>query len=122
MDMRRETKEQKRPKWELLRISADVQTKYIQVLIEVMPVVCITEVTAYLDLPQQIPLNLIKCLCVMLVSWLAYSSTLKKEATCFSEMSVDFQRATRYYIPEDRTLHVTLSLHFNYFAVIVVFN
>jgi signal-transduction protein with cAMP-binding, CBS, and nucleotidyltransferase domain len=27
------------------------------------------------------------------------------EATCFSEKSVDFQRTTRRYIPEDRTLH-----------------
>jgi hypothetical protein len=33
-----------------------------------------------------------------------YFSTLKMEATCFSEMSVDFQRTTRCYIPEDRTL------------------
>jgi hypothetical protein len=36
---------------------------------------------------------------------LADSSTLKIEATCFSETSVDFQRTTRHYIPEDRTLH-----------------
>jgi hypothetical protein len=36
---------------------------------------------------------------------LAYSSTLKMEATCSSEMSVDFQWATQHYIPEDRTLH-----------------
>jgi hypothetical protein len=27
------------------------------------------------------------------------------EATCLSETSVDFQRITRRYIPEDRTLH-----------------
>jgi hypothetical protein len=38
-----------------------------------------------------------------LVSRLAYSSTLKMEATCSSVTSVDFQRATRRYIPEDRT-------------------
>jgi hypothetical protein len=38
-------------------------------------------------------------------SCLAYSSTLKMEATCSSEMSVAFQRTTRRYIPEDRTLH-----------------
>jgi hypothetical protein len=43
--------------------------------------------------------------CFMLVSCLAYSSTLKMEARCFSETSVDFQRTTRRYIPEDRTLH-----------------
>jgi hypothetical protein len=36
-----------------------------------------------------------------LVSYLAYSSTLKMEATCSSETSVDFQRTTHHYIPED---------------------
>jgi hypothetical protein len=30
-------------------------------------------------------------------------STLKIEATCSSETSVDFQRSTRRYIPEDRS-------------------
>jgi hypothetical protein len=39
-----------------------------------------------------------------LVYCLAYSSTLKMEATCSSEKSVDFQRITRRYIPEDRTV------------------
>jgi hypothetical protein len=39
-----------------------------------------------------------------MVSCSAYSSTLKMEATCFSETSVDFQRTTRRYITEDRTL------------------
>jgi hypothetical protein len=41
----------------------------------------------------------------MPVSCLAYSSTLKMEATCSSGTSVDFQRTARRYIPEDRTLH-----------------
>jgi hypothetical protein len=41
--------------------------------------------------------------CFMLVSWLAYFSTLKIEATCSSETSVEFQRTTRRYIPENRT-------------------
>jgi hypothetical protein len=27
------------------------------------------------------------------------------EATCSSETSADFQRSTRHYIPDDRTLH-----------------
>jgi hypothetical protein len=31
--------------------------------------------------------------------------TLKMEATCSSETSVDSQRTTLHYIPEDRTLH-----------------
>jgi hypothetical protein len=36
-----------------------------------------------------------------LVSCSAYSSTLKIEAICFSETSVDFQRTTRQYIPKE---------------------
>jgi hypothetical protein len=40
-----------------------------------------------------------------LVSCSAYSSTLKMEATCSSETSVDFHRTTRSYIPEVRTFH-----------------
>jgi hypothetical protein len=36
---------------------------------------------------------------------LADSSTLKMEVTYSSETSVDFQRTTRRYIPEERTLH-----------------
>jgi hypothetical protein len=34
------------------------------------------------------------------------SSTLKIEALCSSETSVDTQRTTRYYIPEDGTLYI----------------
>jgi hypothetical protein len=45
----------------------------------------------------------------MLVSHLVYSSTLKMEAACFSVMSVDFQRTTRRYIPDDSTLYQYLS-------------
>jgi hypothetical protein len=41
--------------------------------------------------------------CFMLVSYLAYSSTLKMEMTCSSETSIDFQRSTLRY--EGRTLH-----------------
>jgi hypothetical protein len=40
---------------------------------------------------------------IVLVSCSAHFSTLKMEA--ISEMSVDFQRTTRRYIPEDRNLH-----------------
>jgi hypothetical protein len=36
-------------------------------------------------------------------AFLTYSSTLKMEATCSSKASIDFQRATRRYIPEDKT-------------------
>jgi hypothetical protein len=30
------------------------------------------------------------------------------EATCSTKMSVDFERTTRLYIPEDGTLHIQL--------------
>jgi hypothetical protein len=46
----------------------------------------------------------------MLVSRLPHFWTLKMEATCSSKSSVDFQRTTRRYIPEDRT---ALCLHFH---------
>jgi hypothetical protein len=39
------------------------------------------------------------------VSCSAYSSTLKIESICSSESTVDIQRTTQHYIPEDRTLH-----------------
>jgi hypothetical protein len=38
-------------------------------------------------------------------SCLAYSSTMNMKATSSFETSVNFQRTTRHYIPEDRTLH-----------------
>jgi hypothetical protein len=44
--------------------------------------------------------------CFVPVSCLAYTSTLKMEATYSSEMSVDFQQTTQPYNPEDRTLHI----------------
>jgi hypothetical protein len=43
--------------------------------------------------------------CFSLVSWMAYSSTLKIGAICSSEMLVDLNRTTQFYIPEDGTLH-----------------
>jgi hypothetical protein len=42
--------------------------------------------------------------CFTLISCLAYSLTLKKEAICVSETLLDFQWTTRRYIPEHRTL------------------
>jgi hypothetical protein len=39
-------------------------------------------------------------------------STLKMGATYSSEMSVDTQRTTRRYIPEDGTLHIFIYLQF----------
>jgi hypothetical protein len=55
------------------------------------------------DRPISHTLSVIPALC-----WfpsLAYFSTLKMEATCSSETSVNFQHISRRYISEDRTLH-----------------
>jgi hypothetical protein len=41
----------------------------------------------------------------ILVSYLAYSLTLKIELTYYSETSVGFQLTLRRYIAEDGTLH-----------------
>jgi hypothetical protein len=40
-----------------------------------------------------------------LIACLAHPLTLKVEAICSSDTSVEFQRSTRCYIPEGRTLH-----------------
>jgi hypothetical protein len=40
-----------------------------------------------------------------LVSCSTYSSTLKMEAICSSETSVNFERTTRHYTPEGSTFH-----------------
>jgi hypothetical protein len=45
-------------------------------------------------------------ICLMLVFCLAYFSTLRMEMTCSSETSIDFQRTTLHYVPEDRALHL----------------
>jgi hypothetical protein len=59
--------------------------------------------------------RLLKVACFMVVPCLAYSLTLKMEATCFSDMSVDFQWTTWRYIPDDRTLHNHCSENLNFF-------
>jgi hypothetical protein len=46
--------------------------------------------------------------CFLLVTSLAYSSTLKIEATCSSEASVDFHRTTQCYNPEDTHLFICI--------------
>jgi hypothetical protein len=43
--------------------------------------------------------------CFTLLSCLSYSSTLKMEALCSSETSIEFQRTTWRYIREERTLY-----------------
>jgi hypothetical protein len=49
-----------------------------------------------------------------LVSYSAYSWTLKMEAIYSSETSVDFQRTIRRYITEDSTLGTSRSCHHFY--------
>jgi hypothetical protein len=48
-----------------------------------------------------------------LVSCLAYYLTLKMEATCSSETSVDFQRTTLHYIPKNIILQAINSYKMN---------
>jgi hypothetical protein len=48
----------------------------------------------------------------MLLSHLAFSSILKREAAFSSVTSVRFQRITRRYIPEDGSLALTAYLEF----------
>jgi hypothetical protein len=45
------------------------------------------------------------CFLLILVSCLAYSSSLKMEATCYPETSVDFRWTTQRYVTEDKPLH-----------------
>jgi hypothetical protein len=60
----------------------------------------------------------------LLGSYLAYSSTLKMEIICSSEMSVDVIRITRCYVPEDRTLHSHRwdNLKSNIFTILLITN
>jgi hypothetical protein len=56
----------------------------------------------------------------MLVSCLTYSYTLRVEAKYPIETSVDFQRATRLYILEERLFLMTSMKHKSYPFVVVV--
>jgi hypothetical protein len=42
--------------------------------------------------------------CLVLVSYLTYSSALNMEATCFSVTSVDFHWSIQHHIKGDKTL------------------
>jgi hypothetical protein len=51
-----------------------------------------------------LPSGALLAACFMMVSCMAYFSTLEME-TCSSEMSIDIQQFTLRYILEDRTVH-----------------
>jgi hypothetical protein len=53
-------------------------------------------------------------ICFTPVSCLVYSSALKMEVTCSSEMLDDFQRTTQCYSPEDRTHQNNVSRSYKY--------
>jgi hypothetical protein len=48
--------------------------------------------------------------------------TLKLESGCSSETSVDFQYATRRYIPEDRNPHNHSCENLKFYKIICLFN
>jgi hypothetical protein len=85
------------------------QNKYIFVGFEVYTAVVIKS-TIFWDITLCSPVC-VNRRCHLLARWfpaeLIYS-TLKMEAICSSETSVDTQRTTRSYIPEDGTLQVYL--------------
>jgi hypothetical protein len=56
------------------------------------------------DINPRSPLEIYFATCFTLVSSLDYFSTLKVEAKCSSDTSVGFQRGTRRYILEHKTL------------------
>jgi hypothetical protein len=59
------------------------------------------------DLLPLLPTRGFLCLlaaCFMLVFYASYFLTLKLEAICSFETSVEFDRTTRRFIPEDKTL------------------
>jgi hypothetical protein len=69
-----------------------------------------TILVTLLDIQQQHEAGSKLAACFMLLSCLAYSSTLKMKVTCSSEMSVDFQWTTQVCMSEDRTFqHAEIS-------------
>jgi hypothetical protein len=51
-----------------------------------------------------------------------YFSALRMEAICSSETSVDFQRTTRHYIPEDSTLQDMATFRGHVFLVPYIYD
>jgi hypothetical protein len=67
------------------------------------PIWCCAFPSCFIFNPTCQQANLFACYCFMLVFCLAYS-TLKMEATCSSNMSVEFQQTKQHYIPDNGTL------------------
>jgi hypothetical protein len=92
-------------------VTAGIQTKHLED--KIYEICCLSQVSysnsAILDLTfsQWWLTDVSEALftnCLTLVSCLAYSSTMKMEATCSSEKSVGFQQTTERYIPQDITI------------------
>jgi hypothetical protein len=70
---------------------------------------------------KQVASSVLLALSFILVSYVAYASTLKMEATYSSETLVDFQWTTRRYISENIILHnhrcENLKSYIKYFKV-----
>jgi hypothetical protein len=60
--------------------------------------------------------------CFLLVTYLAYSLTLKTEAIHSSETSVHFYRTTQHLIPEDSTFHHSLSIFYILHQMFFIFS
>jgi hypothetical protein len=58
--------------------------------------------------------------CFMLVSCMAYSSTLKMETRCSSETSSDFHLTAERYVLEDATLQYQSELFWSLFCELCV--
>jgi hypothetical protein len=59
--------------------------------------------------------------CLMLVSCLAYTLMMKMVEACCSKTQDDFQRITRRYVPEDRTLHNHTCENLTTYTVLLLF-
>jgi hypothetical protein len=66
---------------------------------------------------QSIESQALLATCLMLVSCVAYSSTLKMEVTCCFKTLADFQQTTQQYIPENRNLRNHCCENLKYYSL-----
>jgi hypothetical protein len=91
-------------------ISLTLQLPYVSLALKLpyiglalrLPYIVLALRQPYIVLALRLPSSESKIKPSKLVSFLAYSSTLKMEAICSTITSVDLQRTTRRHIPEDR--------------------